>query len=487
MSNIRIGIIILSVAGLAFVPVSAHAQEYKAVVDAAALIRPTEKAVARRGAAGKNLLKKTSKKPEISSREPLFKWPGNIAMPSNGSFVPFSSGNMTLDEEGLTRHIITAQFAPQNIPQETQILKALQAEEAFYENQVRSAEGLRRLLEENINGLSAERVYEVSNVISKLDSPLLKEILLKSLRSDDVYTLYKDLMDYYTFGGDAARAASDFLKRHPHKPTLMLRRLLRHPLVDVELKKQVAGFLRQSNLSNDDLKTVRTLVTQMQANYLGHAQQIEASSNIQAYVNFCRDIRNRLRAVQLNTGSNPEFGNDEQRELLNDLSSIFSLAPQLDVSPLREEVADLRSIWISAERNYYLNVTDRLLAFREKFGHNPRWYTSDEEEYRFFEEIDHLLKGQGPRSFVDLPQERQALQKVWNRSSYGVASLENTLQRLDEFVRTHPGMYPRRSTQEVQVPPEENHLFEDLLYWRATGGADVEQAVRSLLDRYLTP
>ena len=501
MRDFKTGAIILGVIGLILLPLSLGAQEKQLIKAVEDLATGSGAKRAIKGAKGATSLYPVSKVPH-KTPDPVYKWPEQVQQfPSAGktSRVPANSRakNVSFDAplkqptataNELRSALLSTLQQETDIPVQAHILQAVRDESVFYAEQIQRGEALRTKLE-NMPSVSPQSVYELSLEVLKLDSYSLKKLLLESLQKGDIYAVYQDVTDFYGLSGDMAGSIINFLARHPHKPTLMLRRLLRHPLVPEELRRQAANLLSKHELTDADLRQMRQLVIQMQTGYLEQIQRIETSGDMVAYVEFCQQLRDRLRAFQQKNGRNPWIMDDTAMSLYQDLNWLFRQNDALHFGPLQAEVNTLKAVWSSGEKGTYEQVIHRLQEFQKQFGHNPRWVAIDSQEFGLWEEINHLLQRVGPAGFVDAPPELAVLQQVWASSSEQVASLEDTLKRYEAFVRAHPNSncYPSNAQWDKDISPEENALFEDLMYWRRETGEQIVNMMRDIRAKYAQP
>jgi hypothetical protein len=296
-------------------------------------------------------------------------------------------------------------------------LHYLHTEQSFYRPEIELAQTLRqRLLQ--IDGLTQETRAELQEIINSFPGNTLQEILTTALEQNDLSSFYRDLTDYYMLDGNPVQAAYNYSLRHPHKPNLWTRRLLRNPLVESSLRKDMGHLLSKEELNPQERGWLWQTLTQMQAQYESNLRRIYASDGVQDRLAFYDRTTNALEDFIRQNGRVPKRNtlDPAERELYNDIIFALSVTASAKPEPYAGKLNQLQTVWDANQ---------------------PNWWT-----------------------------------------------MEETLQRFENFLKKHPLDYPQSVQENPHVSAEETELLENIEHWFVDGPGSFLTKINDLRRQY---
>ena len=290
---------------------------------------------------------------------------------------------------------------------ETEALHLLHTEQTFYRPEIELAQTLRQNLLQ-INELTPETRAELQAAVNTFPGNTLQEILTAALEQNDLSSFYRDLTDYYMLDGNPVQAAYNYTLRHPHKPNLWTRRLLRSPLVESSLRKDMGHLLSKEELNPQERSWLWQTLTQMQAQYEGNLRRIYASDGVQDRLAFYDRTTNALEDFIRQNGRVPKRNtlDPAERELYNDIIFALSVTTSAKPEPYAGKLKQLQTVWDANQPNWW-TMEETLQRFEAFLKKHPLSYPQSvhenphvsAEETELLENIEHWFV-EGPGSFL---------------------------------------------------------------------------------------
>lgn len=299
----------------------------------------------------------------------------------------------------------------------TDALSGLWKEQQHYASEITAGRELRQQVLQ-VDRLTPEITAQLQNAVNGLNSETLRGYLTAGLQTGDLGAVYRDLTDYYMLDGNPVKSAYNYSLRHPHKPNLWMRRLMRSPLVESSLQQQAGRLLQQGCETSAQQAHFYTLLEQMNTEFEASLREVYASQDVLGKITFYRRTAHELENFINKHGRRPKSNTAdlEEQKLAHDIG--FALAVTAPAEPFASELKNLQDLWDANE---------------------PTWWT-----------------------------------------------MEETLQRLEQFIQK-ANHYPRTLRLDPAATAEETELLDNLEHWHLTEGGPFTEKVRDLSRRYKLP
>ena len=397
----------------------------------------------------------------------------------------------------ITSSINTANFGPKNLTKlvqaqadkaqrthflqqmensvEIQAVTLLQQEQSWYQPEIDFGKILRDEIRQT-QQLSPERRTLLRSRLNGLNSNSLKGILKPLLHEGKLRQMEIEIADYYGLTADPVQSSYDFLLRHPHKPTLHLRRLLRNPLIDPALQEELCRFLEMSRISEKDKPHLLELLKQAESQYqerLLTAQQTgDAIQQIRE--KFYRQTTQDLQHFVDEHNRLPKENSQDavERQLHNDASYLRYHRDELSSTPqIQQEYQDLKAVWTNGEIKvdliFYQATQQSLHQFIDTHKRRPKWNTLDPEEFQLYQDI---LLVRARRDYAAIHPELQEvfmdIENMWNSHVPQVWPYEEMLRRYEQHgIETGKWGLPEDLRQNPNLTPEEIEFYDNVSYY----------------------
>ncbi len=268
-----------------------------------------------------------------------------------------------LDKNSYTHTLVSGQ------PVEKLVLTKMRDENLFYAPEIDAARAIRNQIL-NITILSDEgQVSLANNIQANIKNHTLKQELLRNLENLDIYSMAKDLTDYFCLDKSFEEAAFEYTLRHPHQMNLNLRRLMHNPLVDETLKKDVKYFLELSQIVPEQYDSFRAVIHAAHAQYQQRLVAAKFADIIQAQIAYYEDFAMRLdEAIRENGNYRLKWNtsNPRHQALLEEFEWIERYDPMNQFNPLISYRKQIQVIWNGAHQPLTLSL-EKTLALYEDF------------------------------------------------------------------------------------------------------------------------
>lgn len=158
---------------------------------------------------------------------------------------------------------------------EAKVMQSLKQEAAHYRDEITAARGEIDYLKQ-VKGVNSH----VRNLNSGIKSPALRDIQEKLFEQGDAEQMIRELTDYYDLENNPVESSASYIIRHPHKLTLFVRKMLRSPLVDDELKDELRAFLEKDAITTPEeeqaLRETLTKIYNQQTERMVIANEIDS-------------------------------------------------------------------------------------------------------------------------------------------------------------------------------------------------------------------
>ena len=268
-----------------------------------------------------------------------------------------------LDKNSYTHAIVSGQ------PVAKLALTKMREENLFYAPEIDAARAIRNQIL-NITILTDEGQIALANTIhAGIKNHTLKQELLLNLENLDIYSMAKDLTDYFCLDKSFEEAAFEYTLRHPHQMNLNLRRLMHNPLVDDALKQDVKHFLEVRYIAPEQYDSFRAVIHAAHVQYQERLSAAKFSDIIQAQVAYYEDFAMRLdEAIRENGGYQLKWNtsNQHHQDLLEEFQWIERYDPMNQFNPLISYRKQIQVIWNNAHKPLTLSL-EKTLALYETF------------------------------------------------------------------------------------------------------------------------
>lgn len=262
----------------------------------------------------------------------------------------------------------------QDSPALTALIK-LRDETKFYQPEIDQGYRLLQKLDE-VQQLTPAVLADIQADIAALHNNSLQQFLTESLQRGDIAAMRQDLTDYYLLNGkDMAQSSYEYLMRHPHKPTLALRRLLRQPLVDKELQQAAANLLQKNLSTPAEKEEAWKIIKQMVEQFQSRVQIVNHSLNLTERLSYYEYKAQELEDFIALNGRRPKWNtpNKEEAKLYKELEWIFLHTDKLYVEELQQAYKKVLDLW-NAHTPKYLSYEETIEAFEDFVAKTGRAY-----------------------------------------------------------------------------------------------------------------
>lgn len=315
-------------------------------------------------------------KETIQTEKGLFAWPKNLStlIRETVSANTFGATELTPLSEAMAASMPEIFFIQDTV--ESKTLFVLKEEADFYQPEIDAGRQLRMDLLK-VETLSEPAKAELQKSVAALHSNTLEGLLTSHLQTGDLQAFYQDLTEYYALDGDEVNTAYNYLLRHPHKPTLWVRRMLRNPLVDRRLQKQVTKFLSYNHIAAEDQPLLLTTLQRIQQQAEHRVNQARTSDIIRARHQFITDTKNDLEKFIAQKGIRPNRNTLDPMELdlAKKIDWVLAVMPSMaSFEPLASDLAALKKVWQENAPKHlsYEETIAQAKDFVKQTGYLPR-------------------------------------------------------------------------------------------------------------------
>jgi len=308
----------------------------------------------------------------------LFAWPKELETYIRANILTNEFGKTALSPvtNNITHSIATEQLVVIQDAVESKTLSALKQETDFYQPEINTGRQLRVDLLK-VSSLSEPVKNELKQSINALHSNTLKELLNTHLETGDLKSFYQDLTDYYALDGNEVQTTYNYLLRHPHKPTLWLRRMLRNPLVDRRLQKQATKFLSYDVIAPEAFPVLQQTLERIQHQVAYRVKQAQTSDIVLERMNFLRQLTTDVEEFIAQKGFRPNTNTLDpmEFELAKRVEWALTVMPSMTTfEPLASEFTAFQNVWTAHEPIHwsYEETMDKVESFVKETGIMPR-------------------------------------------------------------------------------------------------------------------
>lgn len=282
------------------------------------------------------------------------------------TYVDLNRLTSAVDRAIATRELRADKLAIVRSTAETEALALLHQEQLHYTDEIAAAQSLRREFLQ-ISELTPQNTAQLQNGVNELNSNTLREYLTASLQTGDMVSFYRDLTDYYVLDGNPVQAAYNYSLRHPHKPNLWMRRLMRSPLIDKSLQQQAGALLHKDYSTEKERQNLLTTLRYMQSEYEISLRAIYASEGVYSKLAFYRQTTQALADFIAAHGRRPKRNTADEKEfeLLRDIGFALEVTTAAQEEPFAGELKKLRDLWDANEPTFW--SLDKTLSVLERF------------------------------------------------------------------------------------------------------------------------
>ncbi len=326
----------------------------------------------------------------------------SINTPPPATYVDLNRLTGSVDRAIATHKLRADKFDIVRDSAETEALVLLRQEQLYYTAEIATAQNLRRKLLQ-ISELTPQNVTQLQNGINGLNSNTLQEYLTDSLQTGDMSSFYRDLTDYYALDGNPVQAAYNYSLRHPHKPNLWMRRLMRNPLVGKKLQQQAGALLNKDYSTPQEQQNLLTTLQYMQSEYETGLRTIYASESICSKIAFYRQTTQALSDFIAANGRRPKHNTADpaEKKLMQDIEFALTVTEPAQAEPFAGELKNLKELWDANETTpwplektisaleHFLQTTD--LFYPRSLLETPNL---SDQEIALYDNLDYWLSKQ---------------------------------------------------------------------------------------------
>ncbi len=249
---------------------------------------------------------------------------------------------------------------------ETSALKQLYEEQQFYSSEIIAGHELRQQLSQ-IRELTAQSIEQLQEGINRLKSKTLQNYLTTNLQNANLANMYQDLTDYYMLDGNPIQASYNYSLRHPRKPNLWMRRLMRSPFVENTLQQQAGQLLNTGYPTPEDQNHLLTVLQQMNTEFEGSLCTLYATKSVNQRIDFYRQTTQKLSDFIAQNGRRPKknTANPQEQKLAMDIEFALIITATSQIEPYASELKKLKAVWDVHEPPHW--TREQTLDAFEKF------------------------------------------------------------------------------------------------------------------------
>ncbi len=307
-------------------------------------------------------------------------------------------------------------------PLEKEVLIAQQNEENFYKEEIENAKQLQLILS-SLHYIGKEETMAIaSTIVQTIKNHALQTYMLEALMAKDVYTMNKDLSDYFCLNKPFHLCAFNYTVRHPRQQILMMRRLLNNPLVDENAKMRVRAFLAKPQITLEDSPAFLEAIDQLYTQYHQRLLVARESEIIQMQIAYYAKLLDRLNAFLVRKERIPKWNTTDPEEKL-----LFD---------------ELEWVKLNQDRNTFEPIASYQQAIESTLRNAAPVYLTQEETVALFDEFVKVTHRIYPRSLRDLPNEGDIPfaqeEELWDNLSYWRIRDSSINGKLAEVYKKYP-------------------------------------------------